>query len=336
MKKKKLLTILIVLFLLIVIPAITFFFLKSSYEKSLNESHSNSTEVVQFEILPGESVDTIIPNLIEQDLLRQEYKNYFFFYLKTNKLIPAIQAGIFNIPKNLNIKELAETLQRAAKPGQWVTIPEGLRLDEVSILLSENLKNVNNEDFLTLASNQNFIKSLNLNIDEIYTLEGFLAPDKYLFDEEINTEEVIVLLVENFKNKMKYEYSYEDIILASLIEREGINSTDRRIISGILQKRLEEQWLLQVDATLLYHRKDWQHVITVQDIEEDHSYNTYRYYGLPPTPICNPGFDAVNAVFEPSETSYYYYIHYKEDNEIKPGYSRTLSEHETKVQQYLR
>jgi UPF0755 protein len=140
-------------------------------------------------------------------------------------------------------------------------------------------------------------------------------------------------MVETFVSKVGTEDSYEDIILASMVEREGYNSTDRAIIADILQRRYEEGWLLQVDATLLYPKKDWSHTITDIDKEDDNPYNTYKYPGLPPTPICNPGLQSINAVRNPQPNSYYYYIH---EDDGTAHYSTTLSEHNANVNQYLR
>ncbi len=333
MKNKKGILILIMIITILLVTGGIFFYFKHTYITALNTPNSESAETVEFEILSGESIDTIIPSLINQELLRKEYQNYFIFYLKQNNIATEIQAGLFNIPKNLTIIELAETLKNAQKPSVWVTIPEGLRTDEIADILEKDLKNFNKELFLNMTNNKEFISSLNLNTEELHTLEGFIYPDKYLFEKDINTEQTIEIIINNFKNKVPETYSYDDIILASLIEREAVNAEDRRIISGILQKRLEEQWLLQVDATLLYHHKDWKHVITVEDLEEDHIYNTYKYYGLPPQPICNPGLDSIISIYEAKQTDFYFYIH---DNDRNPHYAKTLAEHEQNVQKYLR
>lgn len=337
MNKKKLITILILLFALVLIPTFFFVIAKAHYQNIIEEPNSSSTESIELEIEEGESVDVIVQKLVSKGLLPEKNRNYFLLYLKLNNLTPSIQAGFFTIPKNLNIKELAETLQTGSVPSNWITITEGLRADEIAQKTSEIFSNVNKEDFMFLIEDGTFIESFNLHGENITSLEGFLFPDKYFLDREIDSKGVITVMVENFKNKVPENYNYEDIILASLIEREGIDPTDRRKISGILQKRLEEQWLLQVDATLLYHQKDWQHNITIQDKEEAQPYNSYMYHGLPPTPICNPGLDSILSVFEPKQTDYYYYIHYKnEEGNLVPGYSETLAEHEEKVQKYLR
>jgi len=98
-------------------------------------------------------------------------------------------------------------------------------------------------------------------------------------------------------------------------------------------KRFEEGWLLQTDATLLYPLKDWKHPITQEVKEDNNPYNTYKNIGLPPTPICNPGLQSIEAVWNPVETNYYYYIH---DNDGNPHYAETLDKHNENVNKYIR
>jgi UPF0755 protein len=333
MKRKKLSVLLAMLVFLTIITLTIFLYLKSNYEEALNTPNSDSPDTVVFEITQGESLDTIVPNLISKGLLREEHHNYFIYYLKSNKIVPEIQAGTFDIPKNLTLIELAQTLKQANGGSVWVTITEGMRITEIAKIISQEFSEITEQSFIDTANDETYINSLGLDVEEISSLEGFLFPDRYLFPPNAGSQEIISIMVENFNSRVNHDYTYEDIVLASLIEREAVNSEDRRIISGILQKRLREQWLLQVDATLLYYHENWEHVITVADKERDHVYNTYKFHGLPPQPICNPGLDSIKSVLEPKETPYYYYIH---DNDRNPHYSRTLEEHERKVQKYLR
>ena len=177
MTKKKIITIAIILTALVLLPILLFILFKSHYEQALNQPNSTSTESVEFEIIQGESIDSIIPSLIAQDLLKEEYRHYFLIYLKTNNIIPKIQAGNFNIPKSLNMKELAQTLQSADAPSIWVTIPEGLRMDEIANIFSKNFVNINEQEFLSLATDKLFIQTLELSVEGLETLEGFLFPD---------------------------------------------------------------------------------------------------------------------------------------------------------------
>jgi len=306
----------------------------TDYKRNLNVPNSSSDEKVRIEITEGESVTNILQKLLEEDLITQ--KNYYYakVYLRLNNLGASLQAGVYNLPKNLTIAELIETLQYGREEEVWITIPEGLRKDEIAELINNELKNENfsPERFLALTEDATFIETLDLGV-ETGNLEGFLFPDKYSFSTEIDAEGVILKLIDNFKTKVTREYTYEDIILASIVEREGYNGNDRPIIAGIILKRFEEGWLLQTDATLLYPLKDWKHPITQEVKEDNNPYNTYKNIGLPPTPICNPGLQSIEAVWNPTKTSYYYYIH---DNDGNPHYAETLDEHNENVNRYLR
>jgi UPF0755 protein len=323
----------LLLFFLILI-GIGIALLVTDYRRNLYVPNSLSDEKVRIEITEGESVTNILQNLLEEDLITQ--KNYYYakVYLRINNLGASLQAGVYNLPKNLTIVELLETLQYGRNEEVWVTIPEGLRKDEIAELVNTELasENFSPERFLTFTEDPTFIETLELGV-ETDNLEGFLFPDKYSFPAEIDTEEVIVKLIENFKAKVTREYTYQDIILASIVEREGYNGNDRPIIAGIILKRFEEGWLLQTDATLLYPLKDWKHPITQEVKENNNPYNTYKNIGLPPTPICNPGLQSIEAVWNPTETNYYYYIH---DNDGNPHYAETLDKHNENVNKYLR
>lgn len=327
------LSIILILILFIFLGAV-----KLDYDRALLNPNSDSGEKSTIEIKEGETVQSILDSLVENGLLKERFVYYAKFYIRVNDLGTKLQAGVYELPKNLSLKELIDALQTGRSEDVWVSIPEGLRKDEIAKIVGEELSkyttsNFSVSEFLSLTTDTTFIESLGLTID-VSDLEGFLFPDKYAFPREIDSREVIEILVENFKTKVgDNKYSYQDIILASIVEREGYNGNDRPIIAGIIIKRFNEGWLLQTDATLLYPVKDWKHIITIQDKDDDNPYNTYKKIGLPPTPICNPGLQSIKAVWQPVESAYYYYIH---DTNKNPHYGKTLDEHNSNVNKYLR
>jgi UPF0755 protein len=312
-------------------------FIKLRYNKIIEMPNSQSSDKVVVTINEGQAVDSIIDELVNRGVLKESWGIYLKAYLRLNDLSPDIQAGTYNIPKNLNIKEIVETLRHAEAQDVWITIPEGLRKDEIADILAEEFGqydsvNFSKEEFLNLTVDETYIAQFGLP-EEVENLEGYIFPDKYAFSIETTTESSLTKMVDNFVLKVGTDDNYDDIILASLIEREGYNPTDRAMIADILEKRLEEGWLLQVDATLLYPVKDWKHTIAQVDKDSENPYNTYKYPGLPPTPICNPGLESINAVRNPTPNDYYYYIH---EDDGTAHYSRTLSEHNANVNKYLR
>ena len=141
--------------------------------------------------------------------------------------------------------------------------------------------------------------------------------------------------LENFKTKVGTEDSYEDIIFASIVEREGLDNTDRPIIAGIVMKRYDEGWKLGLSTTVLYYYKTWdEETLTTEDLEDTgNPYNTYALAGLPPTPICNPGLESINAVRNPVESEYYYFIR---GNDNVTHYGVTHQDHVENIENYLR
>ncbi len=311
--------------------------IKLDYDKALKTPNSDSQEKVIVQIDQGATVEQILTKLVDQGLIQEKWLTYVKFYLRQKDLASKLQAGTYELPKNLSIKEIIESLQSGKNPDIWVTIPEGLRKDEIADILNRELSKTETTDFskdefLRLTTDKAFIKTLGLTVD-ISDLEGFLFPDKYAFPITTKTSETIVKMVNNFKTKVGTGDTYDQIILSSIIEREGFSNKDRPTIAGIFIKRLDEGWLLQACATLLYPIKDWKHEITEADKQSNSPYNTYKKLGLPPTPICNPGLESINAVRNYVKTDFYYYIH--DDNAIV-HYGRTLDEHNANINQYLR
>ncbi|MCD4811116.1 endolytic transglycosylase MltG [bacterium] len=312
-------------------------FIKLKYNQIIETPNSDSSEKVTIVINEGQAVDIIIEELIDAGVIKESWETYLKTYLKLNDLSSKIQAGTYNLPLNLNIIELIESLQHADSQDIWVTLPEGLRKDEIADILQKELLTYDTVDFsttefLSLTTNLEYISQFGFS-EEVTNLEGYIFPDKYAFSIESTTKSVLTKMVTSFVTKIGTSDTYEDIIIASMVEREGYNSTDRAIIADIIQRRYSEGWLLQIDATLLYPVKDWKHVITQADKDSQNPYNTYKQLGLVPTPICNPGLEAINAVRNPQPNNYYYYIH---EDDGTPHYSTTLNEHNTNVNQYLR
>lgn len=311
--------------------------LKLNYTSTIEKANSDETGKVKIEISSGETLDSIVNDLVTAGVLKENWKTYFEIYMKLNKLTPKIQAGIYNIPMNLNIRELASVIQSSKDQSVWITIPEGLRKDEIANILESEFKKVNNpnfssEGFLKLTTDPSFISTLGLTYQPT-DLEGYIFPDKYAFAVTATNEDVLGIMLTNFGRKVGKKDSYEDIIIASMVEREGYNDEDRPMIADIINRRRSEGWLLQIDATLLYYKKDWKAVITNEDKQSNSPYNTYKKQGLPPTPICNPGLSAINATRSSKSNSYYYYIH---DNDGNVHFAKTLDEHNRNIQTYLR
>ncbi len=206
-----------------------------------------------------------------------------------------------------------------------VTIPEGSAVVDIATLFKKNLWDFNDTVFITHARGK----------------EGYLFPDTYFFPPNISSDDVIKILNENFNKKIegiKEEIKNfgkpvrEIIIMASILEREAMTPEDRRIVSGILWKRIRIGMPLQVDSAFLYVNGETTKGLSTDDLKIDSPYNTYRYKGLPKGPIGNPGLDAIMAAIEPQSSPYLYYL---SDNKGVMHYSKTFEEHKKNKMKYL-
>ena len=338
---KKVLTILIflVVSILIILGGLYMW-----YKKQLDTPTSDNGNIVEIEIEQGESVKEISVKLQAAGVIKSS--DIFYIYIKLNVIAPKIQAGKFKIPQNLTITEVSDTIQKAAGNDLWITIPEGLRVDEVAekldnfFLQEENTK-FNKEEFLDMVQNPDsyeFDSELLSFKPEKKTLEGFLYPNTYSIKKDIKSQELIELFITTLENELAEKNlsieahnelsAYEVLTLASIIEREAREDEEKYMISDILLKRLQGKLdgikLLQVDATLLYEERDWSAVVTIALKDKDSKYNTYMYTGLTPTPICNPGVSSIKAAMNPEANEYLFYLH---DPEGNIHYAKTNDQH---------
>jgi UPF0755 protein len=190
----------------------------------------------------------------------------------------------------------------------------------------EGFVNFDKKKFLEITSNQ----------------EGYLFPDTYFLYVNVTAEELVEKLRGNFNEKIKTvdeeieasNKSFSDIlIMASIIEKEVATPEDRAIVSGVLWKRIKKGMPLQVDATLGYVTGRTSAQLTVDDLKSTSPYNTYTHKGLPPTPICNPGLDAIKSALNPKDSPYYFYL---TGNDGITYFAKTFDEHKKNKEKYLR
>lgn len=198
-----------------------------------------------------------------------------------------------------------------------VTIPEGSSYFEISNILESTLKDFDSFAFEALAKPQ----------------EGYLFPDTYFFLPGTTPEAVIETMRKNFDEKIQPlekgitafgKPMNEVLAMASILEREARQSETRRMVAGILWKRISIGMPLQVDAVFGYIFQKSGYAPTLTDLTTDSAYNTYTHRGLPPTPIGNPGLEAIQDAITPTKSPYLYYL---TDKEGDIYYAKTFAEH---------
>jgi UPF0755 protein len=304
--------------LLITIPfflltAFVFFF----YFSTLPPSTSQTKKV--FVINEGDSLSTIALRLEKNQFIKNRYT--FIIYAYFLGLNEKIQAGTFYLTSSQKIPDLIKNISRGGSTDYWLKIIPGTRIEQFSPSPEFTL--------------------------EAKDLEGKLFPDSYLIPQDYTPENILSVIDKNYQQKLSEARlnattklsDSQTLVLASLLEREAKTPNDKKIVAGIIINRLNIKMPLQIDATIQYARdslgspSDYWKPITKADINIASPYNTYKNQGLPPTPICNPGFESLRAAYHPSDTDYLYYIH---DTTGQIYYASTLTEHNDNVAKYLR
>ncbi|MDD4135441.1 MAG: endolytic transglycosylase MltG [Candidatus Shapirobacteria bacterium] len=302
------------LFLFLVI--IWFFFYIKTNSRAVSINNTN----VMFVIDNGESLVNISQKLKSKSLIRDS--NTFLFYAYYLGLNKKIQAGTFRLSPSLSTPEIITTLSEGGVSDYWLKIIEGTRVEE-------NIK--------SFPQNTSFEGK-----------EGYLFPDSYLIPTYYIADQIFEVIQANFDKKFTQAKDgatntkmtdKQILILASIIEREARTLKSKQGVAGVLLNRLNINMALQVDASVQYARDsknkpiDYWQPINSSDISIISSYNTYKNPGLPPGPICNPGYDSIYAAFHPTESNYLYYI---TGNDNQMHYAITLEEHDSNIDKYLK
>ena len=236
----------------------------------------------------------------------------------------SIQAGSYMLSPRMTPIEIAQNLQDATPEDITFHILPGWRMEEIAELLPTSGLYISPTEFLKRARNPNLMTKMDIQVPANASLEGFLYPDSYRLARQTSLEALIATLLENFQIKVDHEMlegfqqqgltQYEGVILASIVEREAIVQDEMPMIASVFHNRLAIGMKLETDPTVQYalgYNADqatwWTNPLSLLDLETDLPFNTYRYPGLPPGPIANPGLNALQAVAFPAQTPYYYF-----------------------------
>jgi len=325
--------------LIVLIAAISFWLIFLPLEPS-------SEKEVIFIVAKGEGSKDIALNLAKENLIR--CATTFRVYVLVKGVAGDLKAGQYLLSPSMNIPQIAEKLFKGGIIKEKITIIEGWSLKTIGFYFedrgmwpAEEVWQMAARDF---SDQFDFLKDKPENLG----LEGYLFPDTYEIMKNESLENVVKRMLSNFDRKIapyRNEVSgsgltlFEIVTMASLIEKEVRDPEDKKLVSGILWKRLEANIPLQVDATTAYilGRENWtfyemrKEIALARDI--DSPYNTYKYQGLPPGPISNPGLESIIATIYPVESDYWYYLSTPEGETI---FSETLEEHNLAKAKYLK
>ena len=293
---------------------------------STSAVNPSDTKERAFIINKGESVREIATDLKNDGFIKDTVA--FFLLVKTNGLDNKIQAGQFYLSPSMDMQKIVQSLQVGTHDVR-VTIPEGKRAEEIADILEESFTSYD-PSWRQLLIQQ----------------EGYLFPDTYSFPKDATIDQIIKIMTDTFDKKYaaingprKATLTTKEIVtIASMVEREARHDEDRPLVAGVILNRYDIGMKLDIDATIQYalgyneaEQRWWKQGLTIDDLALNSAYNTYKTASLPPTPIANPGVKALEAVVNPTESDYIFYL---TDSNGVNHYARTNEEHEANKDKY--
>lgn len=301
-----------------------------------------------FSVQAGKSLKEISSSLGKQGFIKSGI--FFRIYTLLSGDSKKLQAGEYLLSPSMTIPEIVQKFVSGDVITKTITIIEGWNLKDIAQYL-EN-EGFSKEEFFQItgypenkSNSKDYSDTFAFLKDkpEDTNLEGYLFPDTY--EVKINEEDpetIIIKALQNFDKKLNSDLReeikkqdktiFDILIMASLLEKEVKTYEDKQLVSGILWKRLNHGWPLQVDATLTYITGKKSSELTKEDLELPSHYNTYKYSWIP-GPISNPGLESILAAIYPENSNYWYYLSTPEGETI---FSRTLEEHNVAKAKYLK
>lgn len=308
------------------------------YYTFFTPNYYNTEAPIKFDISKGESFNQITQRLFEQGIIpsKTNFKIAAFIYGAEKKL----RAARFHIPNGLSYLDLLDLfIEGNADFIRNVRIRDGLSIKWLAYRLKQDVY-VDSSDFVQLAFNKDFIKSLGINKE---SLEGYLMTGNYELFERSSALEVMDTLINNFNIFMndslrrradEIGFSIHEVLtLASIIKGETNLVEEMPTISGVYHNRLRIGMRLQADPTVQYLLPGGWRRLLYQDLQIDSPYNTYRYAGLPPGPINNPGRNAILAALYPEDNSYLFFV---ADGKGGHLFAKNYTEHLKNVREFRR
>lgn len=302
---------------------------------------SNKDDIV-VDIPGGSTIGQITDVLKENNLIKN--KTLFKLYVRISNNTSKLKSGKYLFNQAYSNKAIIEDLSKGKvyNDGIKITIPEGSTSFEVTDILVKN--KLGDKDIYQelINSPKKFKEKFKFLDDEnITSIEGFLYPSTYYFDDKQTEIEILNHMLGTFESKYTERLQkrqkelkqslYEVINLASIVDKEAVLDEDRPIIASVFYNRIKTGMPLQSDATIQYIFKERKKSITYKDLKIDSPYNTYKIQGLPPTPIANPDINSIEAVLYPANTEYLYFVATIEGGNT---YSKTYEEHIKNVEKY--
>ncbi|EHO51189.1 endolytic transglycosylase MltG [Lentilactobacillus kisonensis] len=342
---------------LIVILAVTIGFMGYHFfQKALKPLNPQDTAVKQVHIPLGASNKQIGSILQNQKIVKSGM--VFDYYVKSNNMAN-FRAGYYQLTPAMSLKKISVRLQQGGtdQPIQStkgkLLVREGLNIDQIAKQVSATT-DFGKADFLSLMKNKAFINQLANQYPKLlssamksdgvrYRLEGYLYPATYEVKKNMSLKTLVEQMVAKTNQVMMPYYSrikktnitmQEFMTLASLIEREGVNQTDRRKMAGVFLNRIRINMPLQSDISVLYAIHKDNKTLTAKDLQVDSPYNLYVNAGFGPGPFDSPSISSIEAVLHPLDRSKDYLYFFANTKTQKVYYSKTYAQHQAQIEKH--
>lgn len=285
-------------------------------------------------IIPrGTSIVAIADSLKNHKVITS--KTALRLWMKIKGIERRIQAGKVSCNVGDGVIRASECLQHAQPVELVFTIKEGLTIEQTALRISQ-VMGIDTSEFISLCYDTIFLRQLGM---PVFSLEGYLFPDTYRFPKEADAKEIISKMVHCFENAYRSlkadtlvisKYNRHQIMtIASIVEKEATVAWERPRISGVFHNRLKLGYPLGADPTVRYALRKFYGPLRVSELNSSSPYNTRRFAGLPPGPICSPGKASMQAAIAPAETKDLYFVA-KWDGSGEHDFSKTNEEHTRK------
>jgi UPF0755 protein len=283
----------------------------------------------------GSSFLSIVNILDQAGMVKHE--SLFILLARFKGAAGSIKPGEYELATSMSPIEIINKLFKGDIKVRRVTIPEDFTLKQIAdLLVEENL--VGEKDFINVTTDPVFLTSLNIDAN---SAEGYLYPDTYDFYRGMATQEIVRIMVRQFRKKITPDMierarvmgmtPIKFVTLASLIGKETGHKEEKDKISAVFHNRLKRGMRLQSDPTAVYRLDAYQNIVKRKDLDNDTPYNTYKIRGLPPGPIANPGIDSLQAALNPAPVRYLYFV---SKNDGSHEFSSNLAAHTQAVLKY--
>ena len=293
-----------------------------------------------FVISRGETAGSIAQRLQDDGFIRSALA--FSYLLYDTGRETSLQSGTYTISAALTPRELARVFEKAPSEQAVLRIIEGWRLSETATAVNKVFPGILADDFMKAAVVGQRHNTVLAGLAPETSLEGFLFPDTYFFKPTATATQIVDALLDQFELRVgqtlrqaavdRKTTIYDIVKLGSIVEREARDRKESATIAGVYSNRLDIGMKLDADPTIQYALGDWRE-LSLDDLEVESPYNTYRVAGLPPTPICSPGQAALEGAAKPERHPYFYFVA-KNDGTGDHAFAKTLEEHEANRVKY--